>query len=80
VYSIIIRYNLIESGLCGKHWANVWAVLFPWVFSVPFYTGTALDSILPVTVALSFCGAMIILKSSRAISTTHTHTHREWVE
>jgi hypothetical protein len=40
VYSIIIRYNLIESGLCGKHWANVWAVLFPWVFSVPFYTGT----------------------------------------
>jgi hypothetical protein len=46
VYSIIIRYNLIESGLCGKHWANVWAVLFPWVFSVPFYTGSGLSNII----------------------------------
>jgi hypothetical protein len=46
VYSIIIRYNLIESGLCGKNWANVWAVLFPWVFSVPFYTGSGLSNII----------------------------------
>ncbi len=73
MYSIIIRYNLIESGLCGKHWANVWAVLFPWVFSVPFYTGTALDSG-PWLWHFLFVGAMIVLKSSRAVSTTHTHT------
>jgi hypothetical protein len=46
VYSIIIRYNLIESGLCGKHWANVWAVLFPWAVSVPFYTGSGLSNII----------------------------------
>jgi len=46
VYSIVIRYNLIESGLCGKNWANLWAVLFPWVVSVPFYTGSGLSNII----------------------------------
>lgn len=46
IYSIIIRYNLLQSGLCGKFWANVFAVLFPWVVSVPFYTGSGLINII----------------------------------
>jgi amino acid permease len=31
VFSIIIRYNLMENGICGKLWANIWAVVLPWV-------------------------------------------------
>eukprot|EP01117_Protostelium_nocturnum_P013077 TRINITY_DN4853_c0_g1_i1.p1 TRINITY_DN4853_c0_g1~~TRINITY_DN4853_c0_g1_i1.p1 ORF type:complete len:521 (-),score=123.74 TRINITY_DN4853_c0_g1_i1:49-1611(-) len=40
VFSIIIKYNLIESGLCGKVSANWWAVIFPWILSVVFYPGS----------------------------------------
>jgi hypothetical protein len=39
VYSIIVRYNLIENKICNKFWANMWAVVFPWVMVVPFYSG-----------------------------------------
>jgi len=39
VFSIIVRYNILESGLMGKHWANVFSVLLPWIIAVPFYTG-----------------------------------------
>lgn len=39
VFSIIVRYNILESGLMGKHWANFWAVIVPWAIAVPFYTG-----------------------------------------
>eukprot|EP01090_Pellita_catalonica_P020475 TRINITY_DN7337_c0_g1_i1.p1 TRINITY_DN7337_c0_g1~~TRINITY_DN7337_c0_g1_i1.p1 ORF type:complete len:189 (-),score=25.49 TRINITY_DN7337_c0_g1_i1:5-499(-) len=47
VFSIIIRYNLLESGLCKrKIFANFWAVLFPWVVAVPFYTGSGLQNII----------------------------------
>lgn len=31
IYSIIIRYNLLENRICGKVLANVFAVIFPWV-------------------------------------------------
>jgi len=46
VFSIIIRYNLLENQICGKFWANIWAVIFPWVVAVPFYTGSGLATII----------------------------------
>jgi len=42
VFSIIIRYNLLENKICNKFWANFWAVIFPWLISVVFYTGNGL--------------------------------------
>jgi hypothetical protein len=31
VFSIIIRYNLVENKICRKSIANFWAVIFPWI-------------------------------------------------
>lgn len=42
IFSIIVRYNLMENHICNKTWANVWGVLLPWVVSIPAYTGTGL--------------------------------------
>lgn len=39
VFSIIVRYNLLDSGLMGRFWANFWAVIFPWFLAIPFYPG-----------------------------------------
>jgi len=35
VYSIVVRYNLLESNFCSKGWANFWGVCFPWLLSIP---------------------------------------------
>ena len=55
VFSIIIRYNLINEGV-PKLWANMFAVVFPWAVSLFFYAGeggerarTARDATAPVT-------------------------------
>ena len=42
IFSIIVRYNLMENKICGRTWANIWGVLLPWVISVPAYTGQGL--------------------------------------
>jgi len=42
VYSIIMRYNLVENNICRKSVANFWAVIFPWLISVFFYSGVGL--------------------------------------
>lgn len=39
VMSIIIRYNLLENKICNKMWANLFAVVFPWLLAVVFYAG-----------------------------------------
>lgn len=43
VYSIIVRYNLLENQICSKKWANFWAVLLPWIIVIPFYSGGYLN-------------------------------------
>jgi len=42
VFSIVIRYNLIENKICRKSFALFWSVIFPWVISIIFYTGAGL--------------------------------------
>jgi hypothetical protein len=46
VYSIIVRYNLMDSGICNRTWANIIAVAIPWGISIPFYSGNGLVNIL----------------------------------
>ena len=46
IYSIVIRYNLLENKQCNVHWANWWGVIFPWLFSIPFCTGGGLANVI----------------------------------
>ncbi|KAI8596674.1 hypothetical protein EDD21DRAFT_311843, partial [Dissophora ornata] len=41
---IVLRYNLIQSGTAKKGWANVLAGVLPWVFALPFMTGSGLTA------------------------------------
>jgi hypothetical protein len=47
IYSIIVRYNLIENRICSTRWANFWAVVFPWFLAIPL-TAVALENALVV--------------------------------
>merc|ERR1712217_79118 len=44
VFSILIRYNLLQSGLTPAI-ATFIAVGLPWILSVPFYTGRRFETI-----------------------------------
>lgn len=46
VFSIIMRYNLLENKICSTPVANFWSVIFPWVLSLFFYGGNAINYIL----------------------------------
>jgi len=39
VFSIMQRYNLVESGICGPRLATLIAVGVPWLVCIPLYTG-----------------------------------------
>jgi hypothetical protein len=42
IYSIIVRYNLLENKICNKPVANFIGVILPWLVTIPFYTGQGL--------------------------------------
>ena len=46
IFSIVIRYNILENGLCGIFWANIWAVVFPWVVALIFYAGSSMNNLM----------------------------------
>jgi len=46
IYSIIVRYNLLENKICNKHVANFIAVILPWLVTIPFYTGSGLIDVI----------------------------------
>ncbi|PRP80111.1 hypothetical protein PROFUN_12265 [Planoprotostelium fungivorum] len=46
VFSIIIKYNLIQNEICTKHTATWWAVIFPWVISIGFYAGAGVIEVI----------------------------------
>jgi hypothetical protein len=54
VFAILIRYNLMNSGICSKHVANVFSVLLPWVFSLFFYAGNQLSTLIAWSSAVLF--------------------------
>jgi hypothetical protein len=43
VFSIMQRYNLVTSGVCGHKMALFIAVLCPWLISIPLYTGSGYE-------------------------------------
>ncbi len=42
IYSIIMRYNLVENGLCSVRVANLVAVLLPWLLVIPMTAGNSI--------------------------------------
>lgn len=56
VFSIIIRYNLLQlEGVKMPVWlANAVAVFLPWVVAVPFYSGNAVNTLITWSSALFF--------------------------
>jgi len=48
VWCIIIRYNLVQDGICSKPVANLFAVVFPFIVSVFFYSGSLLNEIVNI--------------------------------
>lgn len=42
VFSIIVRYNLMENGIFGKLAANIFSVVLPWVIAVPLTAGNTI--------------------------------------
>eukprot|EP01065_Artemidia_motanka_P041389 TRINITY_DN535_c10_g1_i1.p1 TRINITY_DN535_c10_g1~~TRINITY_DN535_c10_g1_i1.p1 ORF type:complete len:755 (+),score=254.31 TRINITY_DN535_c10_g1_i1:156-2267(+) len=45
IFSIIVRYNLMENDICGKFWATFWGAIFPWIAAVALYSGSALTDV-----------------------------------
>jgi hypothetical protein len=54
VFAILIRYNLMNSGICSKRVANIFAVLLPWVLALFFYAGSQLELLMTWSSALFF--------------------------
>jgi len=46
IYSIIVRYNLLENKICNKPMANFIGVILPWLVCIPFYTGKGLQEVI----------------------------------
>lgn len=40
IFSIIMRYNLIENNVCNKHVSTFISVFLPWLISIVLYTGS----------------------------------------
>ncbi|KAG0223756.1 hypothetical protein BGW41_005375 [Actinomortierella wolfii] len=43
---IVIRYNLIQSGVCNMFWSNMLSAVAPWLVAVPCMTGTGLTTVI----------------------------------
>eukprot|EP00047_Mylnosiga_fluctuans_P023645 m.142786 g.142786 ORF g.142786 m.142786 type:complete len:543 (-) comp9654_c0_seq5:255-1883(-) len=54
VFAILIRYNLLNTGICSKRTANIVAVLLPWLLALFFYTGNQLNMLIDWSSAAFF--------------------------
>lgn len=42
IFSIIMRYNIVENGIMSVRWANVVSVLLPWLLVIPMTAGNSI--------------------------------------
>ena len=57
IFSFSLRLLIIIS----RFWANIFAVIFPWVVSLAFYAGNALGSLINWSSAILFVGLNFVL-------------------
>eukprot|EP00899_Mesostigma_viride_P024530 jgi/Mesvir1/5261/Mv15376-RA.4 len=46
VLSIIVRDNLVQEGIFSHRWASIISNLFPWLCTLPFYTGQGFQNLI----------------------------------
>jgi hypothetical protein len=61
VASIVIRYNLVESKICGTFAANLYGVVLPWLLALCFFAGSFLNTLIQWTSALVFVALNLIM-------------------
>jgi hypothetical protein len=61
VASIVIRYNLVESKICGPVAANLNGVVLPWLLALCFFAGSFLNTLIQWTSALVFVALNLIM-------------------
>jgi hypothetical protein len=61
VASIVIRYNLVESKICGPFAANLNGVVLPWLLALCFFAGSFLNTLIQWTSALVFIALNLIM-------------------
>lgn len=66
VFSIIIRYNLLQlEGFKMPVWlANAVAVFLPWVVAVPFYSGNQVNTLITWSSALLFVQIQLLIPTA----------------
>lgn len=60
LFSVLTRYNLVNSGLCSVRTANILVVYLPWGFGWLFYQGSAISELLSWG-GILFTGALAFL-------------------
>jgi len=40
IFTVLMRYNLVNGGLCSEGWAHVWSSLLPWATAWMLYQGS----------------------------------------
>ena len=53
VFTVVIRYNILNVGACNKWLANIIAVGVPWLLALIFYSGNALNMLITVRIGES---------------------------
>uniref|UniRef100_A0A6B2L2W7 Amino acid transporter transmembrane domain-containing protein n=1 Tax=Arcella intermedia TaxID=1963864 RepID=A0A6B2L2W7_9EUKA len=82
IYSIIVRYNLLENKICGKALANFIGVILPWLIVIPFYTGDGLTIVMNWSTLISngivnFIVPFVLFILARKRKMTLTETEKE---
>ncbi len=54
IFSIIIRYNLVENQVLSLRWANVVSVVLPWVLVIPLTAGNSIFNAVSAYTSLLF--------------------------
>jgi hypothetical protein len=60
LFSVLTRYNLVNSGMCSTRTANILVVYLPWGFGWLFYQGSAISELLSWG-GILFTGAIAFL-------------------
>eukprot|EP00041_Stephanoeca_diplocostata_P019579 m.424869 g.424869 ORF g.424869 m.424869 type:complete len:207 (+) comp21340_c0_seq8:1193-1813(+) len=45
VLAVMIRYNLLSGGVCGRFWSFFWGVIFPWIATAFCYEKDVLTTL-----------------------------------
>jgi hypothetical protein len=73
VASIVIRYNLVESKICGTFAANLYGVVLPWLLALCFFAGSFLNTLIQWTSALVFVALNLIMPVYMYATASHLH-------